>query len=328
MSSRPLVSIVVNNFNYERFLREAIDSALAQTYAPVEVIVIDDGSTDGSREIIASYGDRVVPILKPNGGQGSTFNAGFAASRGEIVCFLDADDRFLPDKARRVVEVFEQHPQAGWCFHALRLIDTRTGAPLPPSPREPTRFIDFRNRIKRAKMPTFARATSGISYRRDLLACMLPMPELEGTSADRFVKMVGLGLAPGVYLDEELAEQKIHGDNAYTRRPEKQRVGAKSHVFCAHWMRERFPEMSRFANKLFAIGLGMYWRSGGVDAKYADVVDAYMSRASLGERIGIRGRAFYHSQPWLRRVRQVVKPVRADVAAVGAEPVPASATGG
>jgi glycosyltransferase involved in cell wall biosynthesis len=67
MSNRPLVSIVVNNFNYERFLREAIDSALAQTYAPVEVVVVDDGSTDSSRDIIASYGDRLIPVLKANG---------------------------------------------------------------------------------------------------------------------------------------------------------------------------------------------------------------------------------------------------------------------
>jgi hypothetical protein len=243
-----------------------------------------------------------------------------------VICFLDADDKFLPGKVERVVEAFQQHPQAQWCFHALRLIDTNTGAELPPARREPTRFIDFRAGIRRAKMPTFARATSGISYRRELLACVLPMPVLEGTSADRYVKMVGLGLAPGIYLDEPLAEQKIHGENAYTRRPEKQRVGAKSHVFCACWMRERFPEMSRFANKLFAIGLGMYWRSGGVDEKYAGVVEAYLSRASVGERIGIRARAFYHSQPWMRRLRDRAKSNRLPAQAAAPEPISTTTT--
>lgn len=62
----PLVSIIINNYNYGRFLREAIDSALNQTYPHVEVIVVDDGSTDGSQEIITSYGDRVIPVLKEN----------------------------------------------------------------------------------------------------------------------------------------------------------------------------------------------------------------------------------------------------------------------
>src|SRR3954451_20463787 len=94
---RPLVSIVIDNYNYARFLPEAIESALAQTYPDTEVIVVDDGSTDDSREIIASYGSRVRPVLKTNGGQASAFNAGFAASRGDVVLFLDSDDTLFPE---------------------------------------------------------------------------------------------------------------------------------------------------------------------------------------------------------------------------------------
>jgi glycosyltransferase involved in cell wall biosynthesis len=67
----PLVSILINNYNYGRFLTEAIDSALNQTYSNIEVIVVDDGSTDNSQEIIKSYQDKIIPILKPNGGQAS-----------------------------------------------------------------------------------------------------------------------------------------------------------------------------------------------------------------------------------------------------------------
>ena len=78
----PLVSIIVNNYNYERFVAQAIESALQQTYSPVEVIVVDDGSVDHSREIIQGYGGRIQPVLKENGGQASALNAGFAASRG------------------------------------------------------------------------------------------------------------------------------------------------------------------------------------------------------------------------------------------------------
>src|SRR5277367_306385 len=102
----PLVSVIIDNFNYARFLRSAIDSTLAQSYAQVEVIVVDDGSTDNSRDVISSYGDRVLAVFKPNGGHASAFNAGFRASRGSIVMFLDADDVLLPSAVEEVVHAW------------------------------------------------------------------------------------------------------------------------------------------------------------------------------------------------------------------------------
>src|SRR6476646_282737 len=100
MKTEPLVSILINNYNYERFLKDAIDSALNQTYSKIEVIVVDDGSTDNSRSVIESYQDKVTAIFKENGGQASAFNTGFEASQGEIICFLDADDMFQPEKVK------------------------------------------------------------------------------------------------------------------------------------------------------------------------------------------------------------------------------------
>ena len=84
-SQSPLASIIVNNYNYGRFLPDAIESALAQSYPRVEVIVVDDGSTDHSRAVIARYGARIHAVLKPNGGQASAFNAAFAHSYGEAL---------------------------------------------------------------------------------------------------------------------------------------------------------------------------------------------------------------------------------------------------
>ena len=75
MTNPPLASVIINNYNYGRFLRGAIDSALNQTYPHTEVIVVDDGSTDGSPEVIATYKNRIVPVLKTNGGQASTYVA-------------------------------------------------------------------------------------------------------------------------------------------------------------------------------------------------------------------------------------------------------------
>ena len=93
------VDIVVDNYNYGRFLEAAIDSALAQRHPRTRVIVVDDGSTDHSPAVVARYGDRITAVLKQNGGQASAFNEGWARCRGDAVIFLDADDLLLPDAA-------------------------------------------------------------------------------------------------------------------------------------------------------------------------------------------------------------------------------------
>ena len=97
-STDPLVSILVSNYNYARYIGDALQSALGQTYANIELIVCDDGSTDDSVQVIEQYerkDARLRFIRKANGGQGSGFNAAFAASRGEIIALLDSDDLFL-----------------------------------------------------------------------------------------------------------------------------------------------------------------------------------------------------------------------------------------
>ena len=108
MNSKPLVTILICNYNYGRFLAEAIESALAQTWKNIEVIVVDDGSTDESREILTKYKGKIRIILKENGGQASAFNAGIAKARGEIVCFLDSDDICHRDRVSRVIEKYKQ----------------------------------------------------------------------------------------------------------------------------------------------------------------------------------------------------------------------------
>src|SRR5207249_2373504 len=100
-------SIIIDSYNYARFLRSAIESALGQSYPDIEVIVVDDGSTDESPQIVQSYGNRVTAILKQNAGQASALNAGFAASRGDVVVFLDCDDVLDAQAAEKIAGVFE-----------------------------------------------------------------------------------------------------------------------------------------------------------------------------------------------------------------------------
>ena len=129
-------SIIINNYNYDRFLKDAIDSALGQSHADTEVIVVDDGSTDDSRRIIGGYGSRIIPVLKENGGQASALNAGFAASRGDIVIFLDSDDMLLPTAAERAAEMLAGNPGAVKVHWPLWIVDERgrqTGGIAPDS---------------------------------------------------------------------------------------------------------------------------------------------------------------------------------------------------
>ena len=102
----PLVSIIIRNFNYGCFLRDALDSSLAQTYPEVEVIVVDDGSTDNSHAILLDYENRCRIVLQQNGGEGAAVNAGFRHARGLIILFLDADDVLFPETVSTIVALW------------------------------------------------------------------------------------------------------------------------------------------------------------------------------------------------------------------------------
>ncbi len=296
MNNIPLVSIIINNYNYGRFLSEAIESALNQTYFNTEVVVVDDGSTDNSHQIITGYKNRIIPVLKENGGQASAFNTGFAASKGDIICFLDADDIFLPEKVAKIVNVFGEHPDIGWCFHSQKVIDVKTGTLLKLTRESGTRECDLRAYLRKGKLSFLSPATSGTCFTRLLLQQILPMPMAKTlkTAADRYTKLMALALSKGFFLDEELTIQKIHGDNAYTAMSGKQKLRARGFTFSAYWMKANLPEFTKFTNKVFAKGLGIYWRNGGVEAEYTEVINNYLSNASLLERFEIGLRALYH----------------------------------
>jgi len=117
------ISVVIPSYNYARFVREAIDSALAQTYPPLEVIVVDDGSTDATPEVLASYGDRIRVIRQRNEGVARARNAGIATARGDYVAFLDADDVWHPRKLELQIARFDGDPSLGLVHCGVEMFD-------------------------------------------------------------------------------------------------------------------------------------------------------------------------------------------------------------
>jgi glycosyltransferase involved in cell wall biosynthesis len=212
-------TIVVNNHNYGRYVSDAISSALKQTYVGTEVVVVDDGSTDDSREAIASYGDRIIPIFKSNRGQASAFNAGFAASHGDFVIFLDADDTLRPDVVARVAEVFEVHPETSKVQYRMEVIDAHgipTGV-IKPFPHLPWRSGDLRRHVLTFPDDMTWTPTSGNAFATRVLRQILPMPEEEyrPIGADWYLIHIAplFGLVHS--LDEVGASYRLHGSNNY-----------------------------------------------------------------------------------------------------------------
>jgi glycosyltransferase involved in cell wall biosynthesis len=212
-SPSPALSIVVNNYNYARFLRDAIDSALAQTALGVEVIVVDDGSTDGSVEIIRSYGDRITPVFKPNGGQASALNAGYRVSRAPLVLFLDADDVLDATAAEAVIAAWR--PGVAKVHFALRAIDeagTPLGRLVPPGGLPSGRLVE---RIRRGGPPP-GPPTSGNAFARDVLDRLSPIPEREWELADQYLLLLAPLLGEVAAIDAPLGGYRIHAKNRWS----------------------------------------------------------------------------------------------------------------
>jgi len=208
-----LVSIVIPNYNYGRYLRIAIDSALAQTYSPVEVIVVDDGSTDDSRAVIESYGGRISPIIKGNGGHGSALNAGYAASRGEIVIFLDADDELMPDCVEQVVKAWR--PDVAKAQFQLEMVD-ENGKPLGERVPAFDDYLpngDIRDRITRfGEYPSSP--SSGNAYSRTALDRLMPMDEaLWPAGSEKSLVFLTPFFGDVVSIRAPLGRYRIHAAN-------------------------------------------------------------------------------------------------------------------
>lgn len=210
-----MVSVLINNYNYARFLHEAIESVLFQTYTDWELIVVDDGSTDGSQEVIERYAsrypDRIRCIVKENGGQASCFNVGFAMAKGEIVAFLDSDDLWFPNKLERTIEAHREHGFVAHEKHFSNGFRQNIYTDLNP---EQSRILKVYG-----AMDGYDITTSTMSLKRELAEQIFPMPEEDfRICADHYVKFAAIYQESVCYLHEKLSYYRIHGANGFVTR--------------------------------------------------------------------------------------------------------------
>ena len=218
MNYSPLVSILISNYNCDRYLAWAIDSAIAQTYPHTEVIVVDDGSGDRSRQIIKSYSPQITAIFQENGGQASAINAGYAASKGEIICLLDADDLWLPSKVERVVAAFNNHPQAAVVYHQVQNIDaTDTPIDKPWPPYKPIVGNISQSIEKTGGWWPFPPSTA-LSFSRQFLDTAMNIPEAEyRLCADAYLADLAPFFGDVVGIDRVLSQFRIHDSNNWSK---------------------------------------------------------------------------------------------------------------
>ncbi|MGB7754352.1 MAG: glycosyltransferase [Candidatus Acidiferrales bacterium] len=281
-NTKPLVSILICNYNYGRFIATAIDSALAQTYPNVEIIVVDDGSTDNSRDVIDGYNGRVRKVYKQNAGQSAATNHAFAASTGEIICLLDSDDYFERDKVEKVVSCYQQHPNAWFVFHPLRRVHINGTDHGIQEPMNGSRWLDYRRTTNKFTAPP----TSGLTFLRSAWQTFGFMPEELQVLGDNYITFVIMALKRGYYLCEPLAVLRLHGDNIFSMGASQvSRLPADVKVALA--MRKNFPQLVSKADRLVAITVAKCWRMKLNDRPTSIQLDSYLRDASLVSKFRI-----------------------------------------
>jgi len=216
--STPLVSVLIDTYNHERFIEEAIASVLAQDFpaSDREILVVDDGSTDRTPEILRKFEPQIRVLRKSNGGQASAFNHGIPECRGEIVAFLDGDDWWAPNKLSAVVAAFAANPDVGIVGHGIVNV-YRNGSEETNTLREG--FFLQANTMEGARL--FRRrgaflGTSRMTIRGKLLKRIGPVPKEIEIQADEYLFTLASVLAVAQILPEALTYYRFHDANLYS----------------------------------------------------------------------------------------------------------------
>lgn len=223
ISPAPLVSVLISNHNYAAFLADAIKSVLFQTYPNFELIICDDGSTDNSLEILARYisaDPRVRILSQRNLGQAAALNLAFSASRGEILCLLDADDLFAPDKLQSVIDGFLATPRAGFAIHRMIRVDRSRNflGRLPLIADLPHGWCGAApEALVAPRMIPGLPPSSGLSLRRAVANAIFPINEDLRAYADTPIQVLAPMITPILAIERNLGEYRVHAQNTAAR---------------------------------------------------------------------------------------------------------------
>jgi glycosyltransferase involved in cell wall biosynthesis len=242
------VTVLIDTYNHERFIEQAVSSVLAQDFPrdQTEVIVVDDGSTDQTIELLRKFGPAIRIINKRNGGQASAFNVGIESSTGEIVAFLDGDDWWVRTKLSKVVDAFEKNPEIAAVGHGYFEVP-EVGAPSEMIVANETCFIDMSS-VQAAKVATLGRtllATSRLSVRREVLKKIGPIPETFVFCADAPILTMCFVLGGAIVLDDPLCYYRIHSGSLFTHsspNDEKALRKADMLAMAVGYLKPRFAE--------------------------------------------------------------------------------------
>lgn len=227
--ARPFASVLIDTYNHERFVEKAIVSVLEQDFSASdrEIVVVDDGSTDGTPDIVRKFESSVRLLRKPNGGQASAFNVGIPECKGEVVAFLDGDDWWAPGKLRAVCDTLAADTAVGLVGHGI-VIRHPDGRLQTDTLNAGHRFSA--NNLVDARLFRLRKSflgTSRMTIRTELLRRIGTVPATLTIQADEYLFTLAAALSSAVILPEALTFYRLHDANLFhmaTRDPFKMRA--------------------------------------------------------------------------------------------------------
>jgi glycosyltransferase involved in cell wall biosynthesis len=214
----PLVSVLIDTYNHERFIEEAIESVLSQDFpaSEREILVVDDGSTDRTPEILAKFASQIRILRKPNGGQASAFNCGIPLCRGEFISFLDGDDRWRPEKLSRIADVMSQNPSVGVVGHGIHIASDDNTILSDVAPEKESSFrLDSVVAAENFRLVRCFFGTSRLTLRSGVARKVLPVPESLIFEADEYLFTLAPALSDAILIPDLLSFYRLHGANLF-----------------------------------------------------------------------------------------------------------------
>ena len=211
-----LTTVLITTYNYGHFIKYAIESVLEQDFPKeqIEIIIIDDGSTDKTKDIVQQYKNKLKYIYQENQGQGAAINNGLLNSKGKYIFLLDADDIFYPDKIKETINTFKKNETIGMVRHLLDTMDKKGKiTPRTNNLNFPYQDDNIEWILTNSIYKTIG--TSGLAYRRTHLKNLLPIPSDLKICPDEYLSNHIIFYSKIVTLNKHLGAHRLHGKNYF-----------------------------------------------------------------------------------------------------------------